>query len=187
MVQSVELLLDPASEAAVRAEWDRLLDASLPSLGRHTGPGNRPHVTLAVAKVIAPPQESALSGVAQPMPLPVLLGAPLVFGAGPFVLARSVVPSVDLLTFQARVVTSLGDAARPFAHQQGPGRWTGHVTLARKLSASDLMLALGVLRPLPVIEATAVSLRRWDGDARIEWTVRPGAPSQEATQARLGN
>ena len=45
---SVEILLDPVSEAAVRAQWMRLVEAGLPSAGRQTAPSNRPHITLAV-------------------------------------------------------------------------------------------------------------------------------------------
>ena len=50
MVQSVELLLDPDTEAAVRSSWDALAAVDLPSLASNTAESNRPHVTLAVAE-----------------------------------------------------------------------------------------------------------------------------------------
>jgi hypothetical protein len=46
VVQTVELLLDEALEAQVLAQWRALADAGLPSQALHTGPANRPHVTL---------------------------------------------------------------------------------------------------------------------------------------------
>ena len=183
MVQSVELLLDEASDALIRAEWGRLLDAGLPSQARHTGRSNRPHITLGVARAVAPQQETDLGELAWPTPLPLVLGSVLMFGRGPFVLARSVVPTVELLTFQTQVVDALGEQAEPFVHQQGTGRWTGHVTLARKLGGSHLDRALDALGPLDPIEATAVAVRRWDGDTKVEWIVHPA----DRVQARLGN
>ena len=183
MVQSVELLLDEASDALIRAEWDRLLDADLPSQARHTGRGNRPHITLGVARSLAPQQETELIELAAPMPLPLVLGSPLLFGRGPFVLARSVVPTVELLSFQAKVGDALGESAEPFVHQQSAGRWTGHVTIARKLTGAQLERALAVLGPLDTIEASAVAVRRWDGDGKIEWIIHPA----DRAQARLGN
>ena len=183
MVQSVELLLDETSDALIRAEWGRLLDADLPSQARHAGRSNRPHITLGVAGSLGSEPESALSGLVDPLPL--LLGAPLLFGRGPFVLARMVVPTVELLTLQTRVVDILG-ATGAFAHQQAAGRWTGHVTLARKLTGTQLERALNALVPLDIIEATAIAVRRWDGDAKVEWILDP-APPVEPGQARLGN
>ena len=46
MVQALELPFDRRADEAVRAQWDALKDAGLPSLARHTAPTNRPHVTI---------------------------------------------------------------------------------------------------------------------------------------------
>ena len=173
MVQSVELLLDDVTDALVRQEWRRLLDADLPSQARHTGRSNRPHITLAVARTLSASQEAALSGLADPLPLSLVLGAPLLFGSGPFVLARMVLPTAQLLELQAAAAAAMDEVAAPFARQQAPGRWTGHVTLARKLRAEDLPRALEILVPLSDLDAHAVSVRRWDGDRKVEWPILP--------------
>ncbi|MEH0820071.1 2'-5' RNA ligase family protein, partial [Micromonospora sp. CPCC 205714] len=53
-MRTVELLCSPPLEQAVRAAWDRLAAAGLPSLARNTHPSNRPHLTLAWARALPP-------------------------------------------------------------------------------------------------------------------------------------
>ena len=60
-MQTVELLLDPTTDAAVRAEWQRLAEAGLPSQARHHGGTNAPHITLGVAEMIPEEVERRLS------------------------------------------------------------------------------------------------------------------------------
>ncbi|UGB35713.1 2'-5' RNA ligase family protein [Microbacterium sp. cx-55] len=162
-VVSLELLLDPESEAAVRADWQRLADAGLSSLAAHTSPSNRPHLTL-----LARPTLAALdvSGVVARLPIPVRLGAALLFGAGDRrVLARHVVPTGDLLAVHRGVHTAAGDTEADAPHT-APGAWTPHITLARRLRLETLPQALDLLGP--EIEGALVSLRRWDSaSARV--------------------
>ena len=183
MVQSVELLLDDPTDRAVRAEWTRLLVADLPSQARHRGESNRPHITLAVAARIADDVEDSLAeAAAGALPLPLRLGGLLVFGGGPFVLARAVVPTTALLQLQQRlaraVVAGAGDARADDAGgdtpptpppHQAPGAWTAHVTLGRRFHAEQLAAAVRTLSPLPDLATRAVAVRRWDGDRRLEW------------------
>src|SRR3954468_19046065 len=103
MAHSVELLFDAETEAALRRAWDALADAGLPSQARHTAPSNRPHVTLAVADSIAAAVDDDLTALADQLPLHCVVGAPLLFGAGRFTLARLIVPSAELLSLQSRV------------------------------------------------------------------------------------
>ncbi|WP_446723936.1 2'-5' RNA ligase family protein, partial [Microbacterium sp. CPCC 204701] len=106
MVFSVELLLDEAAERAVRDDWARLIDAGLPSSGRHLAPTNRPHVTIAVRD---DPRLDALDGLAAALPLRVELSGLLVFGgATRAVLTRHVVASAALLEFHREVARRLG-------------------------------------------------------------------------------
>ena len=167
MVQSVELLLDSAADAAVRAEWEHLLDADLPSQARHRGASNRPHVTLAVAAALTRQQDAAIAGAMGTLPMPVTLGGLLIFGSRSLVLARAVVPSADLLAGQARI-GALADPSAEFSHQR-PGRWTPHVTLARRVRPDQLAAAIQALDPLPDLETAAGAVRRGDGDRNIEW------------------
>lgn len=166
MVQSVELTFDDASDGALRAEWDALAAAGLPSQARHTAPSNRPHVTLAALPAVDPACEPALVAAArEALPLTVRVGAAAVFGRDPHVLVRTVVVTPDLLRLHARVAAAVGT---PDGTTLSPGRWTPHVTLARRLAGVDLPAALAVL-PAAEHEATCVALRRWDGEARREW------------------
>lgn len=171
MVQSVELLLSPEAEYQVNEQWSALVAAGLPSQARHTGATNRPHVTLAVARQLDPDQESAIgAAAADSLPVALRLGGLLVFGPAPFVLSRLVVPTVELLDLQRRVLDAIGPTSESFRHQE-PGRWTGHVTLARRLTADQLADAVQVLSPAADVDGRAVAIRRWDGGRKVAWTV----------------
>lgn len=174
MVQSVELLLDADLDARVRQQWQALVDAGLPSLGRHTGATNAPHVTLVVASGVGPQAEERLVDALPPadLPLPLLLGGYVVLGGHKHVLARLVVPTTRLLDLQARAVEAWSDALdRPWTVT--PGRWTPHVTLATHLTDTQLGQALTALRALPGEvhdgDGEAVRVRRWDGEAKVAW------------------
>ncbi|MFC3689048.1 2'-5' RNA ligase family protein [Aquipuribacter hungaricus] len=176
MVQSVELLLDADLDARVRAQWRALVEAGLPSLGRHTGATNAPHVTLTVASGVGPAHEDALADALPPadLPLPLLLGGYVVFGSHKHVLARLVVPSARLLDLHARAASAWADALE-VAPTGLPGRWTPHVTLASHLTDTQLGQALTALRGLDeaVHDGTgsAVEVRRWDGTAKEAWAL----------------
>lgn len=171
MVQSVELLLDPAAERSVRDDWLQLVDAGLPSQARHTGPTNRPHITLAVARALDPDQESSITAaVSGALPVTVRLGGLLVFGPGPFILCRLVVPSTELLALQQQVLAAIGPTASVFPHQE-PGAWTAHVTLARRLTTDQLASAVALLSPMADVSGAVEAVRRWDGERKVAWTV----------------
>lgn len=169
MTQSVELLLDERSEASLRAQWDALAAAGLPSQARQRHPSNRPHVTLAARDRIDPGAEPALRDVVGALPLALGLGAYACFGRDPFVLVRLVVADRALLDLQAAVTDVLGGEPGPFF---APGRWTPHVTLARRMLPEEAGRALTVLGAAREQDATVVDARRWDGDARREWSLR---------------
>jgi len=164
-VVSLELLLDPDLESRIRAEWTALADAGLSSMGAHTAPSNRPHITLVVRPEIRelPPAELEL---AITLPLALELGDPILFGSGDRrVLARSVVPTAALLDLHASLHALVGSEGTDAAHTR-PGEWTPHITLARRLRADELPRALRILdetspRPTP-LPTTATVLRRWD-------------------------
>ncbi|GAB2706603.1 2'-5' RNA ligase [Microbacterium marinum] len=166
-VVSIELLLDEATERAVRAEWEALAAAGLSSLAAHTAPSNRPHVTLLVRPELGP------FAVAERAAFPVVLGAPMLFGAGDRrVLARAVLPSAELLELHAAVHAAAGSGAPHAAEgvslavagadapHTSPGEWMPHVTLARRLKVADLERALPLLGG--ELHGRALSLRRWD-------------------------
>ncbi|MDO9354856.1 MAG: 2'-5' RNA ligase family protein [Solirubrobacteraceae bacterium] len=153
---SIELLLDPDAEAAVRAEWDALAALGVSSLAHHTSASNRPHVTLLVRTELGPFDAHALL---ERSPISITLSAPLLFGAGDRrVLARSIVPTAELLDIHAAMhaVAGPGDDA---PHTTS-GNWTPHVSLARRLRVVDLPAALEHVGG--EIHGRAEGLRRWD-------------------------
>ena len=180
MTQSVELVLAPVAEAVLRAEWDRLADAGLPSERRTVpSPTHRPHLTLYAAEELAPGADEALPELFADLELTVQVGALMLFGPrrDSYVLVRQVVASVPLLDLQQRVVRLCQLAEAPhFA----AGRWSPHVTVARRVSAGQVGEMLAVLArasaegPAPVAYA-----RRWDSEQRratrlVSVSPRPG-------------
>jgi hypothetical protein len=174
MVHSVELVFDRDTEAGIRRIWDDLTDAGVRSLASSTSPSNRPHVTLAVAEHMDVAVNDALRPVLRTLPLPCVVGAPMLFGGGPFTLVRLVVPSAELLTLQADVhnlcLPYMSPA--PLKHAD-PGDWTPHITLARRVPKDKLGTALSLRRMSRDRRGTAVALRHWDGNNRVEHPISP--------------
>jgi 2'-5' RNA ligase len=166
-MHSVEIVLDDDTDRQIRAQWHNLSLAGLPSQARHTGASNRPHITLALTATISAEVENSLVAVTVGPPIPVTLGPLLIFGSRRFVLARLVVPSAGLLELQAVVVRSLDDPLDPHRNF-GPGRWTPHVTLARRLTADQIGPALTALDQVEPLSGQLVRLRRWDIEAKQE-------------------
>ncbi|MBU3751470.1 MAG: 2'-5' RNA ligase family protein [Mycobacterium sp.] len=174
MAHSIELLLDPAGEAAVRADWQCLADAGLPSQIRVHSPTNRPHITLLAARRIGSGVDEVLRELADRLPLACVVGAPLVFGGPRLTLARSIVPSAGLLAlhevvFRLAVPYAIGE---PFAHCR-PGGWSPHATLGRRFTAEQIGAAMNVLTEGAggagtEVAAEVVGLRRWDSDQRVD-------------------
>ena len=170
-LSSIELLFDSATEAAVRAEWEALDSAGMSSLAMHTSASNRPHMTL-LARTDLPPLDA--HALVERRSFPITLSAPLLFGTGERrVLARSVVPTAELLGVHAAV--HAGVAHGDDAPHTAPGVWTPHVTLARRLRTSDLAAALDHLGG--EIHGHAVSLRRWDAGTATVTTIEVFSPS----------
>ena len=165
---SVELLLDEATERAVRADWDALADRGLSSLAAHVAPSNRPHISLYSGTTLD--RAIALHGAAVEIPFGIRLGPPILFGAGPRrVLARSVVPSAALLGLHAAVVDQVRARGADVDDDDDaaflPGNWIPHVTIARRVQVSSLEVALGLLGP--EVEGTVVGIRLWDSESRL--------------------
>ena len=159
---SVEVLPDTTTDALMRAEWRRLLDAGLPSAGRHEGESNRPHVTLAVRERVDPATFAPLAAM---LPVPLELRGVLLFGRGDrFVLTRAIVVTKQLMELHRAVAFAAGTAEARYTNTE-PDAWSPHLTLARRLHADQVSEALRVLE-LPEIEITAVSLRVWDAAAK---------------------
>jgi 2'-5' RNA ligase len=163
-MRSIELTFKDATDARIRSEWATLADAGVPSLAGHTGPSNRPHITLAAGP------DLQLSGEVQDIlrMLPVRIGfsGALVFPGGPgkYVLARSIVLTKQLLELH-RFVHQKAAGALPLTL---PDAWTPHVTLARRVPHHLLGKAVDLLDLR--LEGLCTDARLWDSGTR---TVTP--------------
>ena len=169
MAQSVELTFGAAADAVFTDQWRRLAEAGLPSSQR-TQPSahHRPHITLYAADSIEPEADARLPGQLTGLTLTVRVGAVMLFGPrrGSYVLVRQVLASAELFEVQGAVVSLCG-ADR--GGQFGPGRWSPHVTLAPRIPARQVGLALDTLGALADLEVEVRDCRRWDGDRRTAW------------------
>ncbi len=167
MVHSVELVFDRDTEAAVRRVW-----AGLADVGIHAQvPGSRPHTTLMVAERIDAEVDAVLAALASRFPFPCRIGAPLLFGWSKAVLARLVVPSAQLMDVHAEVHRLCLPHLHPGPMANVvPGRWTPHVTMARRVDPDQVGRAWALLGQELV--GSVVGLRRWDGDEKLEYPIR---------------
>jgi 2'-5' RNA ligase len=170
LTQSVELLLDGAADVEIRAQWDRLGDAGLPTSRRSTpSPSHAPHITLWAGDTIGPEDDAALPGLVGGLDLELVVGSVMLFGPrrGSYVLVRAVVASAALLELQHQVVRTL---RTPAYWGFEPGRWSPHVTLARRVTTEQVGPSLTVLAGCRPELITRVRLvRRWDSDAKRAW------------------
>lgn len=173
----MEVVFDDDADHRVRAQWRALAAAGLPSQARHTGASNRPHITLALTDDITEEVRRQLAAAVAELPVPVMLGGLLLFGTRRVVLARLAVPSAELLQLQARVLSALDVAVDPHG-TFGPGRWTPHVTLARRLTADQVARALEALAAPtasggPELPGRLIRARLWDIQAKREHWLGP--------------
>ncbi|MDZ7929404.1 MAG: hypothetical protein U5N21_04765 [Rhodococcus sp. (in: high G+C Gram-positive bacteria)] len=75
----------------------------------------------------------------------------------------------ELLDLHARLHEAVGD--RSLDHLE-PGRWTPHVTVARRLTPEEAGAAVRLLSAdVDDLVGSAVALRRWDGEGKREWRI----------------
>lgn len=153
-LQSLELVPDEEGRAAVRALWDVLREAGLPSQADHTAASNEAHLTVAEAESLDPDAEP-VEQVADLLPVDTGVAGLVVLG-GPrqAAVALLVVPPPEVV---AAVAALRGPEVRP---------WVPHVTLARRLdrrTAGDVVATAG---PLPE-GLRFTELRHWDPVNRV--------------------
>jgi 2'-5' RNA ligase len=169
VAQSVELTLDSSAEAALVAQFDRLAAAGVTQPKRPQPHDHHlPHLTLYAADAIPTAAESVLPELVAGIHLTVRIGSLMIFGPrnGECILVRHVLASVELLELQQRV--AIACEADP-AGQFGPGRWSPHVTMARRVPTDHVGKAVRVLGSRGELDATFERCRRWDGNRRTAW------------------
>ena len=156
MTLSICLALDPRGERAVRALWQRLEDAGVPTLMSHTHGRHLPHLTLASLREWD--LEKVRTGL---LALPATTPTPVHFdGLGLFRRSRCWLvpaPTDDLLHRQAAVVDALRADADLHRHYE-PGTWVPHLTLAPRLHLNDLPVVAKLVYDVLPLPATLVDL-----------------------------
>ncbi|KAB7745380.1 hypothetical protein GA707_05465 [Nostocoides sp. F2B08] len=159
---ALEAVLDPESDAAVRACWAALDEAGLPSQAQHRGETNAPHVTLVSAPVVGAPHLAVARTLLAPnLPVGMTVAGWVLFGEGSqYTLA--------LLGAAPAALVSAVDVLGRAVEDPRAGAWVPHVTVARRLEARQLERAVDVvdragLRPERLVLA---GVRHWDPRTR---------------------
>ncbi len=157
MAHAIEMFFDEHADAAVRAVWQRLAAAGLPSLATQTHCRHRPHVSLTVTESLdqadLAPVRMTLAGHRPALHLTVLGTFPGSEG----VLFLGAVVTEDLLALHARVHQAL--TGQPVTHWPVylPGRWVPHCTLAQQLGSDEIATAFRLLRGYQPVTARVTS------------------------------
>jgi 2'-5' RNA ligase len=164
-MRTVELLLDPTADQAVREAWRRLADAGLPSQARHRSPTNSPHLTLATCPELTTPIRWNLAEVAAALPLPVRCTGVVLFERPTSVLAWALDLDRALTDLHRRVWQAVASDSPPQTlnplHE--PGRWSPHITLGRTRRAGAFAdRRLPDLLPTPPLSVQLTILRSYD-------------------------
>ncbi|HEX5405061.1 MAG TPA: 2'-5' RNA ligase family protein [Pseudonocardiaceae bacterium] len=153
MAHSLECYFDGEAEAAVRALWQRLEQAGVPSPA--TGAGHhRPHVSFALGSAIPAAARRDLAVDLARLAMPRLwlytLGT---FPTAENVLFLGAVTDAELLAVHVAVHDTLAGRVRdPWAYFL-PGAWVPHCTLTREITPAQLTTAFADLHPVEPIRA----------------------------------
>ncbi|TDB77441.1 2'-5' RNA ligase family protein [Micromonospora sp. KC723] len=175
-MRTVELLCDPRLEERVRAAWDRLAVAGLPSLARNPHPTNRPHLTMASVDGFPPGVTGRLADLFDAaLPLPVHLDRVEVLdGSAPLVWLVRPTPRLTALHEAVHEVLARTGGQNPW---HAPGRWIPHLSLALRFRDHDRRLA----RALTCVDRPSgefVAARSYDADTRTVSPLGAGLPDR---------
>jgi 2'-5' RNA ligase len=154
VAQSLECYFDGEAETAVRALWQRLEQAGVPSPASSPHGHHRPHVTFALGSAIPPAARRDLATDLSRLALPSLwlytLGS---FPTSDNVLFLGAVTDAELLAVHVAVHDTLAGRVRdPWAYHL-PGAWLPHCTLAEDVTPAQLAAAFATLHPVEPIRA----------------------------------
>jgi 2'-5' RNA ligase len=154
VAQALECYFDAAAEGAVRALWQRLEQAGVPSPATATHRRHRPHVTFAGGGVIPAGARKALVTDLTRLALPRLwlytLGT---FPTSENGLFLGAVTDAELLAVHVAVHDTLaGKVKDPWAYYL-PGAWVPHCTLTQDVTPDQLTAAFAALHPVEPIRA----------------------------------
>ncbi len=145
MAFAIELALDAAGAAPVRALWRRLAEAGARFMADS---GADPHVSLVIWDGLDVERASAELGAlaAETAPLPVSFTHVSAFGAEVVYLALA--PSTRLAALQSHADTRLAGLGRARWPHYAPAAWVPHCTLAMDLGSIGAATALALASEL---------------------------------------
>ena len=151
------MFFDEHADAAVRALWQQLATAGLPSLATRTHRRHRPHVSLTVTESLDQADLAQVRSVLAGHLPAVLLDALGTFPGSEGALFLAIVVTEDLLALHARVHQAL--SGQPVTHWPYylPGRWVPHCTLAQGLGRDEIAAAFRLLPGYQPIAAQVTS------------------------------
>ena len=147
---AVCLLFDRRSERAVRALWDRLERAGVPSLRSHTHGRHVPHVSYAVLRTWdLAAVSAAVAGLGPVAPVELTFDGVGLFRRGrAWLLAGA---AAEFVARQERVVEAAIEAGADLHEHYRPGRWLPHCSVAPRASLAQLpVLAAAIYDVLPL-------------------------------------
>ncbi|HEX3590434.1 MAG TPA: 2'-5' RNA ligase family protein [Pseudonocardiaceae bacterium] len=156
MAQALECYFDDEADDAVRALWQRLEQARVPSLATHDG---RPHVTFAVGGAIPAGARKDLTTDLTRLAMPRLW----LYTLGTFPTAANglflgAVTDAELLAVHVAVHDTLAGRVRDPWASYLPGAWVPHCTLAQDLTPGQLATAFAALHPITPIRAKVAEI-----------------------------
>lgn len=159
---ALEAVLDPESDAAVRACWSALAEAGLPSQAQHRGETNAPHVTLVSAPVIGAPHVAVARTMLGPnLPAELTVAGWVLFGESPHY-------TLALLGAAPAALVSAVDVLARAVGDPRAGAWVPHATVTRRIDTGRLEHAMEVLDGAGLRPRTLVltGVRHWDPATR---------------------
>jgi hypothetical protein len=149
MALAVCLLFDGRSERAVRALWDRIEQAGVPSLRSHTHGRHVPHVSYAVLRSWELTAVSAALAGFDGDPVELSFDGLGLFRRGRTWLVAGA--SADFVGRQQRVADAVTAAGADLHKHYVPGTWLPHCSLAPRATLAQLpVVAAAVLDVLPL-------------------------------------
>jgi 2'-5' RNA ligase len=154
MAHALECYFDDDADAAVRALWQRLEQAGVPSLASRTHRAHRPHLSFAVAGAIPPGVRRSLAADLTLLAMPRLwLYTLSTFPTNQNSLLLGAVTDAELLAVHVAVHDALAGRVRdPWANYL-PGAWVPHCTLAQDVTPAQLATGFATLHPIEPIRA----------------------------------
>jgi len=152
-VHALVAFLDDTADREIRALWQALQDAGVPT--RAGGRRFAPHITFGAAAAIPVRARAAVGAELELLTLPgVWLSMLATFPNPDNVLVLAAVVDTELLAVHSAVHDALAGKVRQPLGRHLPGSWVPHCTLAERITPAQLTTGFARLHPVTPIRAT---------------------------------